>query len=87
MDNKPIDICPVGDCQNKLEHDAIFCGDCFVLTKQSLYKFLIRMRSAARRTKKPKEQQELQERYEANLRGICRQVDACRTIKREKRHA
>lgn len=85
MDNKTIDICPVGDCQNRLDHDAIFCGDCFVLTKQSLYRFLIRMRSAARRTTKPKEQQELQERYEANLRGICRQVDSLRNKKEKAR--
>ena len=66
--------CPTPACNNILEHDAILCGDCFVYAKPHLYRFLIRMRLAVRRARKPDEQKSLQERYQANLRGICRQV-------------
>lgn len=67
-------LCPTPDCNKALEHDAIMCGDCFTRTPKHLYRFLVRMRLAARRTAKPEDQKELHERFEANLNAICRTI-------------
>lgn len=67
-------ICPTPHCNTALEHDAIMCGDCYTKTPRRLYRFLIRMRLAARRAAKPEEQKDLNERFEANLRAISRTI-------------
>jgi hypothetical protein len=50
------------------------CGDCYAKTPRHLYRFLIRMRLAARRAAKPEDQKDLQERFEANLKAISRTI-------------
>lgn len=66
--------CPTPDCTTTLENDAIMCGDCYTRTPRHLYRFLVRMRLAARRAAKPEEQKELNERFEANLKAISRTI-------------
>lgn len=66
--------CPTPECLNELENDSIVCPDCYFQIPKHLTRFLVRMRRAARRAVKPEDQTELQERFEANLRGICRDI-------------
>lgn len=67
-------LCPTPNCQNELRQDGIFCPDCYFQVPKHLTMFLRRMRIAAELAKKGDEQKQLQERFEANLRGICRGI-------------
>jgi len=67
-------ICPTPNCQNELSEDGIVCSHCHFQIPRHLVRFLVRMRRAARCATKPEDQKELQERFEANLRGVCKAV-------------
>jgi len=67
-------VCPNPNCHNELKQDAMLCSDCYFQVPKHLTTFLRRMRIAAELAKEGDEKKQLQERFEANLRGICRDI-------------